>query len=691
MAMMEEMGPMSDPNYGGFQPLMPSAPFPPSNAAPLDDGGFQQVGPSFPRQVLNRAQERPRGAISARGRATVPHPGAAGRGAPRTSREADEKGASVRHVPCKFFHQGRCTAGRACAFSHEEPEATIICKYFVQGNCKYGANCALLHIIPVDGDIKRKNRRGDRSDLEANAVNRLISIGAGSSALSSSPPSPIPNMNHIQGQFATSPPRVPGGGFSRSEPVAVASRPPRHSDDPINGSPASLLPSSLSDLLTPLEQLQLRENSGHRTSTGHPDGPMRIPLPFSNGVVYPIARSPSASQLGPLDFPFRRGMAAAPRQAHSFAPGRIVDDPLRMYGRSLPEDGVVVSSPGSRGIPFVGLSHHAADARGSPRGSPVGSPYMRGAEIQRVSTPPSNSMLARVLVGAAAASGDDLFEMEMEREYQRERFDRAVGSPKREKTPPNFHRVPSNGILSNFSYSAAAGRGLPPSADPRRGLSDTFGNGSLPLCPFAAAGSCRYQNCQYLHGLPCPSCGKFVLHPHESAEAHQEHIDECTRKAMERDSDRRAVEESADVECGVCFESVALKRDPRFGLMFCDHAFCITCIRQWRQANAQDESKSCPLCRVFTPFVTPSSVWLMGDDKRRTIELYKSKLGAIPCRHFNYGDGQCPFGTSCFYAHRYRDGTKEEVKLRFVQGGDEEAARPMGQVKLADFLFPDAI
>jgi hypothetical protein len=31
----------------------------------------------------------------------------------------------------------------------------------------------------------------------------------------------------------------------------------------------------------------------------------------------------------------------------------------------------------------------------------------------------------------------------------------------------------------------------------------------------------------------------------------------------------------------------------------------------------------------------------------------------IDCRHFAFGDGTCPFGSSCFYRHAYRDGSLE--------------------------------
>jgi len=38
--------------------------------------------------------------------------------------------------------------------------------------------------------------------------------------------------------------------------------------------------------------------------------------------------------------------------------------------------------------------------------------------------------------------------------------------------------------------------------------------------------------------------------------------------------------------------------------------------------------------------------------KSIVINRYKTRLQQIPCKHFSYGRGNCPFGSSCFYAHR---------------------------------------
>ena len=55
-------------------------------------------------------------------------------------------------------------------------------------------------------------------------------------------------------------------------------------------------------------------------------------------------------------------------------------------------------------------------------------------------------------------------------------------------------------------------------------------------------------------------------------------------------------------------------------------------------------------------------------------------ISKIPCKHFNFGEGTCPFGSSCFYSHVRKDGTRDVVHLRKYMNGEEEV-KIMGQVK----------
>ena len=76
-------------------------------------------------------------------------------------------------------------------------------------------------------------------------------------------------------------------------------------------------------------------------------------------------------------------------------------------------------------------------------------------------------------------------------------------------------------------------------------------------------------------------------------------------------------------------------------------------------------------CRAeVSYFVVPSTHWLSDpEQKGALIDNYKQVLvaavahadcggmqgmGKKDCKHFNFGDGSCPFGSSCFYSHRYR-------------------------------------
>lgn len=69
------------------------------------------------------------------------------------------------------------------------------------------------------------------------------------------------------------------------------------------------------------------------------------------------------------------------------------------------------------------------------------------------------------------------------------------------------------------------------------------------------------------------------------------------------------------------------------------------------------------------------------------VERYKEALGKIPCKWWNYGQGTCPFGTSCFYRHQTRDGKEVKMELRAAKTA-EGTGVVLSAVKLSDFLFP---
>ncbi|KAJ3198746.1 hypothetical protein HDU82_001068, partial [Entophlyctis luteolus] len=185
------------------------------------------------------------------------------------------------------------------------------------------------------------------------------------------------------------------------------------------------------------------------------------------------------------------------------------------------------------------------------------------------------------------------------------------------------------------------------------------GDGNDELCPFAYNGLCRFgDKCRYTHGLKCPRCQKYCLHPY-LANLRDKHLEECANRAhitLPRSvsenggvgafadhgggSGTIGVKVSSEMDCVVCFDKVLKKRDPRF-----DTA-----------------------------------------EKEAALEAYKRRMNRIDCKHYNQGEGTCPFGTSCLYRHVRRDGTVEEAKVRFVVGGHEGETRVMGAVQLFEFL-----
>ena len=153
----------------------------------------------------------------------------------------------------------------------------------------------------------------------------------------------------------------------------------------------------------------------------------------------------------------------------------------------------------------------------------------------------------------------------------------------------------------------------------------------------------RGDTCTLDHGDFCDYCERYALHPTDES-ARIEHYETC--KARHERLAARA--RSADVECGICLEKVLHKANPaerKFGLLECEHAFCLGCIRGWRQnfaggVDVESALRTCPVCRVSTHFITPSTVWPASqEEKEGIIEGYKAKLGSIDCRNFNFGEG----------------------------------------------------
>jgi hypothetical protein len=152
---------------------------------------------------------------------------------------------------------------------------------------------------------------------------------------------------------------------------------------------------------------------------------------------------------------------------------------------------------------------------------------------------------------------------------------------------------------------------------------------------------------------------------------------------------------SLALECGICLERPSDKSE-RFGLLTsCDHAFCLRCIKDWRSSDMAHKEESrgtvrrCPLCRECSFFIVPCDRMVRDRArKQKLIDAYQANLRQIDCKHFDRGNGTCPFGTSCFYRHIYENGLEQSpADVRFFKdaAGNNRADQA---ARLGTFLAP---
>lgn len=123
---------------------------------------------------------------------------------------------------------------------------------------------------------------------------------------------------------------------------------------------------------------------------------------------------------------------------------------------------------------------------------------------------------------------------------------------------------------------------------------------------------------------------------------------------------------------------MVLANGKQFGVLDgCDHTFCLKCIREWRatydKRTAKKHFRTCPICRKNSFLVIPSYYMVnSGPDKDELIEEYNQTLKEIPCKHFDFGQGKCPFMNSCKYEHRLKNGEVYEYPWADIKGVEGE-------------------
>lgn len=195
----------------------------------------------------------------------------------------------------------------------------------------------------------------------------------------------------------------------------------------------------------------------------------------------------------------------------------------------------------------------------------------------------------------------------------------------------------------------------------------TVADAESQLCPFYVLGECRYnEHCSSIHGDICDLCGKAALHPTHQRQRKQ-HFQACMSQHEVEMELAFAVARSKDKTCGICMEVIMdkPKSEARFGIMpSCNHCFCLTCLRKWRQAKQFEHKiiRACPECRQTSDYVCPSRYWVdTKEEKAKLLSDYKDALNKKECKYFQKGQGECPFGNKCFYRHENPDGTLVDI------------------------------
>jgi len=184
------------------------------------------------------------------------------------------------------------------------------------------------------------------------------------------------------------------------------------------------------------------------------------------------------------------------------------------------------------------------------------------------------------------------------------------------------------------------------------------------ICPFHKQGYCRFgKSCKLVHA-----------------------------GTDEKTVEEKEVEESRELECGICFSRV-LEKSSRFGLLLgCNHSFCLDCIRSWRQNETSqfniEAVRRCPICRVPSYFIVPSNRLLLEPSrKREVVNEYLRNMRSKACRYFKE-QGSCPFGTSCFYGHfDAKTGKHIGYEPPRLTVGEDGQVRGVSTPLLSEFLF----
>ncbi|KAG1707311.1 hypothetical protein DVH05_026503 [Phytophthora capsici] len=177
---------------------------------------------------------------------------------------------------------------------------------------------------------------------------------------------------------------------------------------------------------------------------------------------------------------------------------------------------------------------------------------------------------------------------------------------------------------------------------------------ALVDCPFFLRGNCKYgKHCRLRHNRALLSGAATVTSARSASRSGRS----FNSSYSEASAATTTVNNQQDFTCGICFDDI-VQSGKHFGLLTCDHCFCLDCLRSWRQSKDMESEviRACPACRLPSDFIVPSLIFVTGEEKRKVVDTYKSHLALRECKYFNGLFGSCPFGPRCFYAHRDSQG-----------------------------------
>ncbi|GFR42247.1 hypothetical protein Agub_g3141 [Astrephomene gubernaculifera] len=570
-------------------------------------------------------------------------------------------------VLCRYHVAGVCRYGSACAFSHNLSDLpSQVCKYYLAGCCAYGDHCRYEHKRP---DYTNRGRAGGAAGT----------AGAGAGAASSSANGGSTSRGAARSSGGG------GGGGATAGGATTARRVSAWDDEPEQPrQPPHLLADLLSELVESSRgREQQQEQQGQQQQQQDANGSERA---YTTSVEDDWdAGDGNGYGMEGLDEDYDITQDEDINEIWRY----IAMDAYYNRSDDDDDDGVDEDYYGNYG--GGGYGGRAAAGRTAAAGTAAA---RAGGPAEGLVMVDDDVGLAAEAAGAelAAALGLPAALLSLEASLQdlgEEAGAQRAQGPAAGAAPAYATVVGASGLqqgdVSAPGGGCAAGGG---------GLAEEgpLDPAEVELCPrFALHGRCGAgEDCPLIHGLECEICHKHQLHPY-NAEAAEQHRAACRLRHERLEARMR----SAGLECGICLEPVLGKPNPvdrKFGLLSCEHTFCLSCIRSWRERTndtslaTETAVRTCPVCRTPAHFVTPSLVWpRTPEEKEGIVTAYKTKLSSIDCKHFNFGDGSCPFSTSCFYRHAYRDGRLEDPVLR--RAGDADGGvRVVMPVRLSSFF-----